>query len=102
MEHLAKYLRERKVCQKIYWVASCTLHAIQLALSNPVKKAFEEGKLGAWSVMQMLHTVYDLQESMEKEHLAMYLKQVRILVSQDRKTIGTPDPQVEDFGNDWL
>jgi len=50
----------------------------------------------------MLHTVYDLQESMEKEHLAMYLKQVRILVSQDRKTIGTPDPQVEDFGNDWL
>jgi hypothetical protein len=102
LEDLAKYLAEQKVTQKIYWVASCTLHAIQLALSNPVKRAFKEGKLGTRSMMQMLHTVYDLQESMEKEHFSMYLKQARIWVAENCNATGIPVPELEDFENDWL
>ena len=53
-------------------------------------------------MMQMLHTVYDLQESMEQEHFSMYLKQARIWVADNRNTTGNPDPELEDFLNDWL
>ena len=71
LEDLAKELKLRGVCHQTYFVANCTLHAIQLALSNPVKVVFGEGGLDPTTkepkrnMPQMLHSVYDLQQSME-------------------------------------
>jgi hypothetical protein len=65
LEPLGKQLQKRGLCNATYLIASCTLHAIQIALANPVKKDMGEGPLGARTMMQMLHSAYDLQESME-------------------------------------
>ena len=65
LELLAKQLEKTDLCARTYLVESCTLHAIQIALANPVKKAMGKGSLGARTMMQMLHSAYDLQESME-------------------------------------
>ena len=71
LDDLAKELKKRDICEERYLVANCTLHAIQLALSNPVKNVFGEGGLDPKTkeprrnMPQMLHSVYDLQESME-------------------------------------
>jgi hypothetical protein len=66
LESLTKELKKRDLRTPIYLVASCTLHAIQIALANPVKKTLGEGALvGARTMMQILHSAYDLQESME-------------------------------------
>jgi hypothetical protein len=65
LELLGNQLKKRDMCSQPYLVALCTLHAIQIALANPVKKAMGEGSLGARTMMQMLHSAYDLQESVE-------------------------------------
>ena len=65
LENLADALKARQLCQDNYQVASCTLHAIQLTLSNPVKVSFGEGGLGCCTMMQLLHSVHDLQECFE-------------------------------------
>ena len=44
-EDLAKELKKRNICEVRYLIANCTLHAIQLALSNPVKSVFGDGGL---------------------------------------------------------
>jgi hypothetical protein len=64
-ESLGNQLKKRDLCSPTYLVASCTLHAIQIALANPVKKAMGEGSLGARTMVQMLCSAYDLQELME-------------------------------------
>jgi hypothetical protein len=56
LESLGNQLKKRDLCSPTYLVASCTLHAIQIALANPVKKAMGEGSLGARTMMQMLHS----------------------------------------------
>jgi hypothetical protein len=65
LESLENQLKKRDLCSPRYLVASCILHAIQIALANPVTKAMVEDSLGARTMMQMLHSAYDLQESME-------------------------------------
>jgi hypothetical protein len=52
----------------------------------------------------MLHTVYNLQESMETEHFAMYLKHSRKWVLENLDKAGTePEPPPHDtIENDWL
>jgi hypothetical protein len=54
LESLGNQLKKRDLCSPTYLVASCTLHAIQIALANLVKKAMGEGSLGARTMMQML------------------------------------------------
>jgi hypothetical protein len=56
LESLGKQLQKRGLCNATYLVASCTLHAIQIALANLVKKVMGEGSLGARTMMQMLHS----------------------------------------------
>jgi hypothetical protein len=60
---LRNQLKKRNLrCNQTYLVASCTLHAIQIALANLVKKAMGKGSIvGARTMMQMLHSTYDLQ-----------------------------------------
>jgi hypothetical protein len=65
LQLLRKQLQKRGLCNETHLVASCMLHAIQIASANPVKKAMGEGSLGAHTMMQMLHSAYHLQESME-------------------------------------
>jgi hypothetical protein len=45
LESLANEIKKRDLCTPTYLVASCTLHAIQIALENPVKKSLGEGGL---------------------------------------------------------
>ena len=46
-------------------VANCCIHALQLQLSNGIKQALGEGALENINVMQMLHSVYRLQEILD-------------------------------------
>ena len=43
LESLAKHLENLGLCTEFYQVAACSLHGIQLVLSNPVKIVFGEG-----------------------------------------------------------
>jgi hypothetical protein len=77
-----KQLQKRGLCNATYLVASCTLHAIQIALANPVKKAMGEGSLGARTMMQMLHYAYDLKESMEFSEFGLVMDEAKQWVEQ--------------------
>jgi len=48
-----------------YLVANCTIHALQLQLNNGIRAALGEGGLENVNVMQMMHSVYRLQESID-------------------------------------
>jgi len=48
-------------------IANCCIHAAQLMLRNAIYAALGDGGLGNINAMQMLHSVYDLQESLELE-----------------------------------
>jgi len=50
-----------------YLIANCCIHGLQLQLSNGIKEALGEGGLDNVNVMQMLHSVYRLQESLDLE-----------------------------------
>jgi len=86
---------------EIYHVANCTLHAIQLTLSNPVKVAFMEGGLEKRSMLQMLHSMYDLQESMEYEHFQLYMEKAKQLVIRKLTHTAESHPPVDEFEVDW-
>ena len=81
LENLAVELQKRDLTDDFYYVANCTLHAIQLALSNPVKTVFGEGGLDPTTkepkrnMPQMLHSVYDLQQAMEYSVFKMNYKE---------------------------
>jgi hypothetical protein len=62
LESCGNQLKKRDLCSPTYLVAPCTLHAIQTALANPLKKAMDKGSLGERTMIQMLHSAYDLQE----------------------------------------
>jgi len=46
-------------------VANCTVHALQLQLRNAVHVAFGAGGLDKVNVLQLLHSVFALQESLD-------------------------------------
>jgi len=46
-------------------VSNCCIHALQLQLSNAVKRAFGEGALDKINAMQLIHSVWRLQESID-------------------------------------
>jgi hypothetical protein len=107
LESLGKQLQKRGLCNATYLVASCTLHAIQIALANPVKKAKGEGSMGARTMMQMLHSTYNLQESMEFSEFRLVMDEAKQWVEQQQKqTDCLPaniyDPKIKDFlVNTW-
>jgi hypothetical protein len=65
LDGLHKAIEERQLCSPWYLVTSCSLHNLQLAVANPIKEILGEGGLDKKNVMQMLHSITDLQESME-------------------------------------
>jgi len=48
-------------------VANCCIHALQLQLRNAVVTALGDGGIENVNAMQLLHTVWDLQESLDLE-----------------------------------
>ena len=50
-----------------YLVATCSLHGLQLTLGNPILKCCREGGLGKRTLLQMLHSAYNLQLQYETE-----------------------------------
>jgi hypothetical protein len=55
----------------LYFVAPCTLHAMNLIFANSVKSAFGEGGLEFRNIMQLLHSLYDLVGRYEKGELGL-------------------------------
>ena len=102
LESLMEELKKRNLCTPTYLVASCTLHAIQIALANPVKKTFGEGKLGGRTMMQMLHSAYDLQECMEFGEFKLIMLEAASWVQQKQSGNLPADPKIKDFLiNSW-
>jgi hypothetical protein len=106
LESSMEELKRRNLCTPTYLVASCTLHAIQIALANPVKKALGEGALGARAMMQMLHSACDLQESMEFGEFKLVMFEASQWVQHRHQNGDLPadacDPKTRDFlVNTW-
>jgi hypothetical protein len=72
------------------------LHAIQIALANPVKKTLGESKLGGRTMMQMLHSAYDLQECMEFGGFKLVMQEAALWVQQKRNGNLPNDPRLKD------
>jgi hypothetical protein len=67
LDDLASALSKFGLCDTNYLVSSCSLHNLQLTIAKPIKETMGEGGLDKRNVMQLLHTVYDLQESVCQE-----------------------------------
>ena len=67
LDGLAHELHMQHVTRPNYLIASCSLHNLQLAVANPIKMIMGDGGLDKKNVMQLIHSVYDLQKSMDKE-----------------------------------
>lgn len=62
-----KELRLLGLCAPInvHLVANCCIHSLQVQLSNAVKETFGEGKIDGANAMQLLCSVWHLQESID-------------------------------------
>jgi hypothetical protein len=67
LDRLATALSTLLLCHSNYLVASCSLHNLQLCIAKPIKDTMGKGGLDKRNVMQLLHLVYDLEESMTHE-----------------------------------
>ena len=63
LEHLGEELQELGITnEKFYFIANCTLYNLLLAVAVPVEKVFGLGGIEKNNFMQMLHSIYDLQQ----------------------------------------
>ena len=77
LDSLAAALNDRNLCNENYKVAGCTIHTFQLTLKNPIEKVLGDGGLGTRNMMQLIHAVYDMQESLEfQEYLEVMTESV--------------------------
>ena len=44
-----------------YLIATCSIHCIQLCLSHSIRQCYGDGGLGRQTLLQILHTAYNLQ-----------------------------------------
>jgi hypothetical protein len=73
LDGLHRAIAERQLCRIGYLVASCSLHNLQLSVANPIKQTMGEGGLEKKNLMQLLHSIYDLQESMDRDVWKMHV-----------------------------
>jgi len=69
LEGLAAALQAKPnlcVPPEFYLVAPCCIHALQLQLRNAVIAVFGDGGLDKINSMQLIHSVYDLQETLDQ------------------------------------
>ena len=70
LDSLADALKALNVCSvdnPDHLVANCTIHALQLQLAQAIKPTCGEGGLDKDNVLQVLHSVHDLEESMNAD-----------------------------------
>jgi len=80
LEKLHEEMHALGLCSlHIYLIANCCIHALQLQLSNGIREALGEGGLENVNVMQMLHSVYRLQEALDLDEWrhTLYLSGLR-------------------------
>ena len=64
----AKELEELDLTDLHFFVwTTCSLHALQCAYGNAVKDVFGEGGIGIRNILQLAHSVFDLQNYLSKE-----------------------------------
>jgi hypothetical protein len=103
-ESLAKELKKRNPCTPTHLVASCTPHAVQIALAKPVKQTLGEGALGVRTTTQMLHSAYDLQELMKFSEFGIKMEESQQWVEHEINDCSpeeTHNPKTKDFLNAW-
>ena len=72
LESLATEMEQVGIGQTEYFaVAGCALHGLQLGFSNGIKAAFGEGGLGKRTLLQLLHSCYDLQSCLDRTEYAL-------------------------------
>ena len=81
LDSLARSLESKGLCNTNYKVAGCSIHTFQLTLAVPTQKVLGEGGLGMKNVMQLVHSVYDLQESLDFEEYVEVMVEARAFVS---------------------
>jgi hypothetical protein len=75
LDGLHKAIEARQLVRPDYVVASCSLHNLQLSIANPIKQTMGDGGLEKKNVMQLLHSVHDLQEAMETTLWKMHVSE---------------------------
>jgi hypothetical protein len=104
LDGLHRSLEERQLVHPFYLVASCGLHNLQLSVANPIKSTMGEGGLDKKNLMQLLHSVYDLQESMDKEvwrvHVSEALKFLETYSARDTHYVGLTQGD-QQFADKW-
>ena len=103
LDGLASALTTRhQLCRRNYLTASCSLYNLQTSVKNPIVTTIGEGGVDAKNAMQLLHAVYDLQQSMEKDvwnaFVTEALKFLEANVGQPYVGISVGDEQ---FANKW-
>ncbi|MGL5935022.1 MAG: hypothetical protein ACRCZI_05310 [Cetobacterium sp.] len=73
LENLGALLIAYKFAADNLLVAACTIHCMQLQLSNPILQLIGVGELGSKNLLQFLFKVFDVQESMTKEEWWEYV-----------------------------
>jgi hypothetical protein len=67
LDGLAAALSTRHMCRRNYLTTSCCLHNLQTSVKNPIVHTIGEGGVEVKNAMQLLHSVYDLQQCMDKD-----------------------------------
>ena len=80
LDSLANALEAKGICQDNYKVAGCSIHAFQLTLAVPTQKILGEGGLGMKNVMQLIHSVYDMQEALDFDEYVEIMDKARAFV----------------------
>ena len=67
LDGLAEKLNELGLCARDYKVAACSIHGLQMQLANAVNSVIGKGGIDQQNALQMLHSVYDLQDALDSE-----------------------------------
>jgi len=70
-------------------ITTCTIHALQLQLHNSVCNALGDGGLDKANAMQLLHSVYDLQQALESDEW-------RYILTKSSEFVANYDPTIID------
>jgi len=76
-----------------YLIGNCTIHAHQIGLKNAVETTFGSGALDKINAMQLLHSVFRLQESIDLDEWRYILhKSSQFVVDYDPTIVDTMTP----------
>jgi len=83
-----------------YLVSNCTIHAVQTQLRNAIVNVLGEGALERVNAMQLLHSVYRLQESIDLAEWRHVLIKASEFVAEYDPTLINEDPDLSTRQNE--